>query len=169
MARKEDPMPRARRPFSLVAVHVDVAAAVAALIAAALLVPTDAARAADADDGPSVTVYSTADPAGFDPQQFIAQQRQGWNPTMAWQGPGYGVVKEVRKVSLRAGRNDLRFTDVAQFVDPTTVSIADLTDAAGTAVLEQNFEFDLVSSTKILERYVDQEITVHALKDGVPV
>ena len=44
-----------------------------AAAAAVLLVPM-AAWAAD-DDGPAVTIYSSADPAGFDPQQFIAQQR----------------------------------------------------------------------------------------------
>src|SRR5215475_11855604 len=86
---------------------------------------TQPAGGAD-DAGPAVTVYSTADPAGFDPQQFIAQQRQGHNPQFAWQVPGYGVVKELRKVKLDAGTGTLRFTDVAEFIDPTTVSFADL-------------------------------------------
>jgi len=111
-------------------------------------------------DGPSVTVYSTADPAGFDPQQFIAQQRGGHNPQFAWQVPGFGVVKEVRTVQVNAGQSTLRFTDVAQFIDPTTVSFTDLTDPEGTAVLEQNFEFDLVSPEKLLEKYIDRPVTV---------
>src|SRR6476469_8673817 len=44
----------------------------------------------------SLTIYSTADPATFDPQQ-LAQQRI-MNPYNAWQMklPGYGVVREVR-------------------------------------------------------------------------
>lgn len=110
--------------------------------------------------GPSITVYSSADPAGFDPQQFIAQQRGGHNPNAAWQVPGFGVVKEVRKVTLTAGRNELPFTDVAQFIDPTTVSFVDLTDPTGTSVLEQNFQFDLVSPDKLLDKYLDKEISV---------
>lgn len=113
-----------------------------------------------ADEGPAVTVYSTADPAGFDPQQFIAQQRVGHNPNWVWQVPGFGVVKEVRRVRLDAGENELRFTDVAQFIDPTTVSFTDLTHPDGTAVLEQNFEFDLVSPEKLLEKFIDRSITV---------
>ncbi|HKQ46746.1 MAG TPA: DUF4139 domain-containing protein [Phycisphaerae bacterium] len=112
------------------------------------------------DDGPAVTVYSSADPAGFDPQQFIAQQKMGGNPNFAWQVPGFGVVKELRKLKLNPGKNDLRFTDVAQFIDPTTVSFVDLTHPEGTAVLEQNFEFDLVSPEKIMEKYLDREISV---------
>ncbi|HWL93460.1 MAG TPA: DUF4139 domain-containing protein [Phycisphaerae bacterium] len=130
------------------------------LALAAIMFSPSPLRADDSGEGPSVTIYSSADPAGFDPQQFISQQRAGNNPNYAWQVPGFGVVKEVRKVDLAAGHNDLPFTDVAQFIDPTTVSFADLTDADGTSVLEQNFEFDLVSPEKLLEKYLDKEISI---------
>ena len=127
------------------------------LIAVALL-PVE--QAAAVDEGVSVTVYSSADPAGFDPQQFIAQQRVGFGATFAWQVPGFGVVKEVRTLDVAKGISSLEFTDVAQFIDPTTVSFVDLTDDR-TRVLEQNFQFDLVSPEKLMERYLDQNITVH--------
>jgi hypothetical protein len=128
------------------------------------------APAAGADDeGPAVTIYSSADPAGFDPQQFIAQQKQGYNPFFAQQVPGFAVVKETRTAKLVEGVTDLKFTDVAEFIDPTTVSIVDLTDPAGTSVLEQNFQFDLASPMKILERYVDREIGYVQEKDGAVV
>ena len=120
------------------------------------------------DQGPAVTVYSSADPAGFDPQQFIAQQRLGYNPLFANQVPGFAVVKETRPAKLGAGVTDLKFTDVAQFIDPTTVSIADLTDPS-TVVLEQNFQFDLASPSKILDRYIGREIGYVQEKDGVVV
>ena len=126
----------------------------------------DPSGAPGAPEGPSLTVYSSADPAGFDPQQFIAQQRQGRNPTYAWQVPGYAIVKEVRDLDLEKGTNVLRFTDVAEFIDPTTVSFLDLTSPAGTSVLEQAFQFDLASPGKILERYVDKTIVQELMKDG---
>ncbi len=113
-----------------------------------------------AAEGPALTVYSSADPAGFNPQQFVAQQRTGRNPNFVWQVPGFGVVKEIREMVLENGTNALRFTDVAQFIDPTTVSFTDLTDRDGTSVLEQSFEFDLVSPSKLLEKYVGQSIAV---------
>ena len=138
-------------------------------LAAALGVAPARAQDAVRDEGPSITIYSSADPAGFDAQQFITQQRMGYNPTAAWQVPGYGVVKEVRRVKLAAGRTDLKFTDVAQFIDPTTVIFADLTDPGGTSVLEQNFQFDLVSPAKLLEKYLDHDIVHETLKDGVSV
>jgi hypothetical protein len=127
--------------------------ALQALVAAALL-----SSPALAEEGPSLTVYSSADPAGFDPQQFVAQQRMGHNPSFAWQVPGFGVVKEVRKVEMPSGDGVVKFTDVAEFIDPTTVSFTDLTSPTGTAVLEQAFQFDLVSPDKLLDRYVDETI-----------
>ncbi len=135
-----------------------------AFLAATLLAGASGAAASDTaknESGIALTVYSSADPAGFDPQRFIAQQRKGADPAFAWQVPGFGVVKEVRSVDLTAGLNDLPFTDVAQFIDPTTVSFTDLTDPDGTTVLEQNFRFDLVSPAKLLGKYIDRSITVH--------
>ena len=109
-------------------------------------------------EGVSLTVYSSADPAGFDPQRFIQQQRMGGVDNI-WGVPGYGVVKVVRKVEVPKGIGTLAFTDVAAWIDPTTVSFNDLDDPS-TAVLEQNFQFDLVSPAKLMERYIGREITV---------
>ncbi|MHC4993792.1 MAG: DUF4139 domain-containing protein [Planctomycetota bacterium] len=107
-----------------------------------------------------LTVYSSADPAGFDPQAYVAQQRQGYNPTYARQVPGFGVVRDVRPMTLRAGVNTIDLTDVAAFIDPTTVTFNDLTNPNATQVLEQRFLFDLVSPDKLLDKYIDAQITV---------
>lgn len=125
------------------------------LIAALSLVST--ALAADPEPGVSLTVYSAADPAQFDPKGYLQQITQ--NPYYAQQMPmpGYGVVRDVRKLNL--GAKQLRFTDVAAGIDPTTVSFRSFTDPKA-SVLEQNFEFDLVSSQKLLKRYVDKSVAV---------
>jgi hypothetical protein len=73
---------------------------------------------------------------------------------------GYAVVRHDRTLDLKAGRNQLKFTDVAGQIDPTTVWFSSLTDASGTRVIEQNFQFDLVSTEKLLERFIDREISV---------
>jgi hypothetical protein len=124
------------------------------------------AAADEPAEGPSLTVYSSADPAGFDPQQFVAQMRQGYGPSWVQQVPGFGVVKEVRSVDVKQGITDLAFTDVAEFIDPTTVSFADLDPNARTTVLEQSFRFDLASPDKILERYLGETVGHELLKDG---
>jgi hypothetical protein len=70
------------------------------------------------------------------------------------------LVSETRAVALESGLNEVVYSDVAAQIDPTSVSFRSLTDPDGTAVLEQNFEYDLVGSAKLLQKYTDQVITV---------
>ncbi len=108
--------------------------------------------------GNRLTIYSTADPAGFDPQQ-AARQRAS-NPWYATQYklPGYGVVRQARTIDMTAGENTIRFADVATGIDPTTVSFTSLTDPAAT-VEEQNYEYDLVSADRLLQKYVGKPVS----------
>jgi hypothetical protein len=53
---------------------------------------------------------------------------------------------------------------VAARIDPTTVSFVSLTDPTGTRVLEQSYQFDLVGTGKLMERYIDREITVEQVR-----
>jgi len=156
-------MPRAR--LRILPRTLALVAATTATVGAAPRAGADDPRLAPAE-GPSLTVYSSADPAGFDPTRFVAQQRQGYNTFAAWQVPGYGVVKEERDVDLAAGTSEIAFTDVAEFIDPTTVSFADLTTPGSTMVLEQAFRFDLASPDKILERFVDEKVVHERTLEG---
>jgi len=122
--------------------------------------------APDVKPGVSLTVYSSADPAGFDPQAYA--RRASADPYYHQQQPmpGYGVVRDIREIDLAAGVSELRFTDVAAGIDPTTVAFHSFTDPAAT-VLEQSFEYDLVSGAKLLEKYVDKDVVVErSLGDG---
>ena len=140
-----------------------------AAVLAAPVADTAAQNAKPADkprEGVSITVYSSADPAGFNPQQFIQQQRMSGQDNV-WGVPGYGVIKVVRKVAVPKGVGELAFTDVAAWIDPTTVSFNDLDDAK-TTVLEQNFQFDLVSPSKLMEKFLGREISLAvAMGEGV--
>jgi hypothetical protein len=49
---------------------------------------------------------------------------------------------------------------VAAEIDPTTVSFQSLTSPAAASVLEQNYEYDLVSADKLLDKYLGKEIQV---------
>ncbi len=76
---------------------------------------------------------------------------------------GFAVVKARRKLALKAGIQDLLFTDVAATIDPTSVKFESLTDPAGTRVLEQNYQYDLVNGQKLLQKYVDREVGFEVL------
>ena len=58
------------------------------------------------------------------------------------------LVKDVRLLDIEAGVHELRFTDVAQRIDPTSVHFKIL-EGSEALVWEQNYRFDLASSSKI--------------------
>ena len=68
------------------------------------------------------------------------------------------LVKERRGLDLKTGVNRVEYTDVAALIDPTSVMFED-TKNKNTAVLEQNYEYDLVSSYKLLDKFLGKEIT----------
>jgi hypothetical protein len=72
-----------------------------------------------------------------------------------------GLVKDVREVRLPAGLLEVQFMDVAAQIDPTTVHLRSLTDPAGVRILEQNYEFDLLSSQKLMEKYVGRKVRLY--------
>jgi hypothetical protein len=97
-----------------------------------------------------------------------------FTPTAIAQGEGMeltvynqnlALVKDKRTLTFQQGVNEVRFTDVAAQIDPTSVHFASLTDPTGTTVLEQNYEYDIVGASKLLQKYVDQDVSL-VTKDG---
>src|SRR6059036_559725 len=72
-----------------------------------------------------------------------------------------GLVKDLREARLPAGVNEVQFMDVAAAIDPTTVHLKSLTDAAGLKILEQNYEYDLLTSEKLMEKYVGRRVRLY--------
>lgn len=69
------------------------------------------------------------------------------------------LVKEQRAFELETGVNFVNVTDVPAAIVPETVHFRSLTDPDA-LVLEQNFEYDIVGSQKLLEKYIDLPISV---------
>ncbi len=97
------------------------------------------------------------------PQPRLEAQEKGVDLTVYNQN--LALVKERRTLELELGINEVAFQDVAALIDPTTVLFRSLTDPEGTTVLEQNYEYDIVGSEKLLEKYVDQDIRL-VTEDG---
>lgn len=76
---------------------------------------------------------------------------------------GIGLVKEIRETNLSYGINNVKFIDVPSLMDVTSLRIKDINNKA--VVLEQNYDYDLISSEKLLEKYIDKNITL-VLENG---
>lgn len=103
----------------------------------------------------SLTVYSSAAPGAITSEQLA---------NYGLQLPGYALVRDRRELELPNGSGEVRFSDVATRIDPTTVSFASVTDPDGTRVIEQNYQFDLVDGQKLLSRYIGETISVDQVR-----
>jgi hypothetical protein len=108
-------------------------------------------------DNSTLTIYSSAQPGAISPEMY---RNGGRGQTI----PGYALVRQQRDLTLARGRNSVRFSDVAAYIDPTTVMFESLTDPTGTNVVEQNFQFDLVNQEKLLQKYIDQTVKVDQVR-----
>lgn len=66
------------------------------------------------------------------------------------------LIQDHRTIDLTGGRQRLEFQDVSAQIRPETVSLA----AGDLTILEQNFDFDLLTPAKLMEKAVGQTITI---------
>jgi hypothetical protein len=71
-----------------------------------------------------------------------------------------GLVKEIREISIPRGSVELKFMDVASQIKPTTVLVKSLNHPNSFDLLEQNYEYDLLSPEKLLQKYVGEKLKV---------
>ena len=72
-----------------------------------------------------------------------------------------GLVKDTRETRFDAGMLEVQFADVAAQIDPTSVHLKSLTDPSGLRILEQNYEYDLLTSAKLMEKYVGKKVRLY--------
>jgi hypothetical protein len=87
------------------------------------------------------------------PGLLFAQQENQKSLSVTVYNQNLGVVRDVRNIDLKSGVSNIAITNVAQSIDPTSVHIK-----LNGEVLEQNYQYDLVSLDKILQKYVDNNI-----------
>ena len=70
------------------------------------------------------------------------------------------LVKDTRKVQLKAGLNALAMRDVSAQIRPETALLRSVNAPGSLMLLEQNFDFDLLSPEKMLEKFVGKTVTI---------
>jgi hypothetical protein len=72
------------------------------------------------------------------------------------------LVEDARPLDLKAGRQRLEFKDVSAAIRPETVSLS----APGVTILEQNFDYDLLTPDKLMEKAVGQQVRIVRTNPG---
>ncbi len=67
------------------------------------------------------------------------------------------LVREIRRVTLPKGDFTFEFRDVPSRINPVTLLVSS-SGGSGLELYEQNYEFDLMSPDKILQKYVGREL-----------
>ncbi|UIP08144.1 DUF4139 domain-containing protein [Erythrobacter sp. SDW2] len=66
------------------------------------------------------------------------------------------LVQDIRQLPIANGRSRIEFPDVSARIRPETLSF----NAADTTIIEQNFDFDLLTPQKMMEKAVGQTVTL---------
>ena len=70
------------------------------------------------------------------------------------------LVKDTRRVRLPRDASLLAWREVSARMRPETAQLRNLSNPAGFRLLEQNFDFDLLTPETLLEKYIGREIAV---------
>ena len=70
------------------------------------------------------------------------------------------LVKDTRKVTLKTGLNALAMRDVSAQIRPETALLRSINAPGSLMLLEQNFDFDLLTPQKMLEKYVGKTVGI---------
>lgn len=69
---------------------------------------------------------------------------------------GQALVQDTRKLNLPAGRSKQEFPDVSAAIRAETVTLT----GPGIGIVEQNFDYDLLTPAKLMEKAVGQTVTL---------
>lgn len=70
------------------------------------------------------------------------------------------LVKDQRAILFASGQNALAFRDVSARMRPETALLRSLTSPGKLSVIEQNFDFDLLTPQKLLDKYVGKHVNI---------
>ncbi len=68
------------------------------------------------------------------------------------------LIREVRRMDVPEGISHIIIPDIPATIDGTSLHFTSLTDPSALRVLEQNYEYDLVSQEKLLEKYIGKTV-----------
>jgi hypothetical protein len=72
------------------------------------------------------------------------------------------LVDDVRRMAIAQGRQRLELKDVSAAIEPETVTL----EAPGVSIVEQNFDFDLLTPQKMMEKAVGHQVQIVRTNPG---
>jgi hypothetical protein len=89
-------------------------------------------------------------------QPVVSQTQGQGNVAVTIYNSNLALVQDTRELSIPSGRSRQEFPNVSGQISPETVTLS----GADLAIVEQNFDFDLLSPSKLMEKAVGETITL---------
>jgi hypothetical protein len=113
--------------------------------------PSKVSRASPAPPAPDLSPPAPGEP-GPDHQRLSITIYNG----------GEALVQDVRSLDLPAGRQRIELREVSNQITPSSVSLA----APDLGIVEQNFDFDLLTPAKLMEKAVGKQVQIVRTNPG---
>ena len=101
---------------------------------------------------------ATAQAAELEERRSTLQDQQ--NVAITIYNDNLALVRDQRKVQLVSGQSALAFRDVSARIRPETALLKSLNNPGKLTVIEQNFDYDLLTPQKLLEKYVGKQVGI---------
>ena len=72
----------------------------------------------------------------------------------------FALIRDVRKVNLSKGQNTIAVREVSALIRPETAILSNITHADSLSLIEQNFDYDLLTPQHLLQKYVGKQVKV---------
>lgn len=95
-----------------------------------------------------------------DEHQYTSTLQDQQQVTVTIYNDDLALIKDSRRVALNAGDNALSWRDVSARMRPETALLRNLAEPEKLRLLEQNFDFDLLTPQKLIEKYVGRKVQV---------
>jgi hypothetical protein len=102
--------------------------------------------------------------AAQSPKEIPTTQKDLQSLAVTIYNENLALVKDQREVTLPKGEVSLAFQEVSAQIRPETALLRNLTAPKDFWVVEQNFDFDLLTPQKLLDKYVGQKVTIISQK-----
>ena len=101
---------------------------------------------------------------------LIAQEKKGsggerTSVDLTIYNQNLSLVREERTLKIGKGMSRVVIPDIPATIDGTSLHFLSLTDPSAVRVLEQNYQYDLVSQGKLLEKYIGKEVEFVRVKE----
>ncbi|OYW38408.1 MAG: DUF4139 domain-containing protein [Hydrogenophilales bacterium 12-61-10] len=93
-------------------------------------------------------------------EEWVSTQSDQYAVAVTIYNDNLALVKDARRVKLDRELNQLAWREVSAQMRPETAQLRNMSNPAGFRLQEQNFDFDLLTPQKLLEKYVGRELDV---------